>query len=264
MFRTAIAAAVALTVAAAPAGPSEVIDHETNARIRKEGLDNSQIMRTMHYLTDVYGPRLTGSPNHKAAAEWTVKQMTEWGFVNGRLEPWDFGHPGWLNERFSGFIVSPVKDSLVGEVLAWTPSTKGVVTADAVQIVPPDRPTQEAMTQWVAETTPKVKDRIVLVGRHTIVPVTFNKSPLRRDDESLRRQYQTDAGPAPAGPQGRQGRGNAAAAADPGQLSATAVAQQVDAMLVAAGVLMSINDNGHEHGQVRAFNNRSLQYARAA
>ena len=33
----------------------------------------------MHFLTDVYGPRLTGSPNHKAAAEWAVKQMTEWG-----------------------------------------------------------------------------------------------------------------------------------------------------------------------------------------
>ena len=93
----------------------------------------------MHYLTDVYGPRLTGSPNHKAAAEWAIKQMTEWGLENGHLEPWDFGHPGWLNERFSGFIVSPVKDSLVGEVLAWTPSTKGTVTAEAVHIIPPDR-----------------------------------------------------------------------------------------------------------------------------
>src|SRR5688572_21143265 len=103
---------------AAPAQDADIL-----ARIRKEGMDNSQIMRTMHYLTDVYGPRLTGSPNHKAAAEWTVMQMIEWGLTNGRLEPWDFGHPGWLNERFSGFITSPVMDSLVGEVLAWTPST---------------------------------------------------------------------------------------------------------------------------------------------
>jgi hypothetical protein len=69
------------------------VDNEMNARIRKEAKDNSQIMRTMHYLTDVHGPRLTGSPNHNAAAEWAIKQMTEWGLENGRLEPWDFGHP---------------------------------------------------------------------------------------------------------------------------------------------------------------------------
>lgn len=42
---------------------------DINARIREEGMKSSHIMRTMHYLTDVYGPRLTGSPNHKAAAE---------------------------------------------------------------------------------------------------------------------------------------------------------------------------------------------------
>jgi carboxypeptidase Q len=221
MFRPAAAGVIALLLTIAPLGGREPVNDEINARIRKEGRENSQILRTMHYLTDVYGPRQTGSPNHKAAAEWAIKQMTEWGLTNGRLEPWDFGHPGWLNERFSGFIVSPVKDSLVGEVLAWTPSTNGVVTADAVQIVPPDRPTQEDMSRWVAETTPKVKGRIVLVGRHMIVPVNFNKTPLRRDDESLRRQYQPDTGPAPQGRQGPgpQGRGNAAATVAPGQLS---------------------------------------------
>src|SRR5215210_4587100 len=109
------------------AQPSEDI----NERIRKEGMENSQILRTIHYFTDVYGPRLTGSPNLKAAGEWAVKQMTSWGLENAHLEPWDFGHPGWLNERASGYIVAPVKDSLVFEVLAWTPSTNGMVTAAA-------------------------------------------------------------------------------------------------------------------------------------
>ena len=208
MFRAATAGLVALLFIVAPLGGREPVNDEVNARIRKEAREHSYILRTVHYLTDVYGPRLTGSPNHKAAGEWAIKQMTEWGLTNGRLEPWDFGHPGWLNERFSGFIVSPVKDSLVGEVLAWTPSTNGTVSSDAVQIVPPDRPTQDLLTRWIAETTPKVKGRIVLVGRHTMVPVTINKSPLRRDDEQLRRQYQSDGGPGPQGPQGP--RGNAA------------------------------------------------------
>ena len=108
--------------------------------------------------------------------------------------------------------------------------------------------------------TRRSEGKIVLVGRHTVVPVNFNKPPLRRDDESLRRQYQPDAAPAAAGraEAGTQGRGTAAAAPDPGQLSATAVAEQVDAMLVAAGVLVRINDAGREHGQIRAFNNRTF------
>ena len=79
--------------------PAQRIDATIHDRIRKEATDNSQIMRTLHFLTDVYGPRLTGSPNHRAAAEWAVKQMKDWGFDNAQLEAWDFGHPGWLIER---------------------------------------------------------------------------------------------------------------------------------------------------------------------
>src|SRR5688572_28057977 len=180
MSRSATAGVIALLLTIAPLGGREPVNEEINARIRKEGRENSQILRTMHYLTDVYGPRLTGSPNHKASAEWAIKQMTEWGLENGHLEPWEFGHPGWANERFAGFIVSPVKDSLVGEVLAWTPSTKGTVVADAVQVVPPTGPTQEDLARWIAQVSPQVKGRIVLVGRHALVPVTFNKPPLRR------------------------------------------------------------------------------------
>ena len=92
-------------------------------------MDNSQIMRTMHYLTDVYGPRLTGAPNHENAAKWVVDQMTKWGFKNGHLEPFEFKTAtvtpsgGWLNEKATGHLIAPVKDNLVFEVLAWTPST---------------------------------------------------------------------------------------------------------------------------------------------
>src|SRR5512132_4403092 len=68
-----------------PALAQERIDPEINAKIRNEGIKNSQIMRTMHFLTDVYGPRLTGSPNLKAAAEWAIKQMQAWGFENAHL-----------------------------------------------------------------------------------------------------------------------------------------------------------------------------------
>ena len=115
-------------------------------KIRREAVEHSQILSTLHVLTDVYGPRLTGSPNLKLAGEWAVQQMTSWGLSNARLEAWDFGHPGWLNERFTAHLVAPVKDALVGEVLAWTPSTNGVVHAAAFQLVPPERPSAESLT----------------------------------------------------------------------------------------------------------------------
>src|SRR5215207_10191261 len=107
------------------------------SRIRKEAMERSQIMKTMHMFTDVHGPRLTGSPGHKAAADWAVKQMTAWGFDNAHLEAWDFGYPGWVNERLTAHAISPYKEALVCEVLAWTPSTNGTATALAYQLVLP-------------------------------------------------------------------------------------------------------------------------------
>src|SRR5262245_34495714 len=92
-------------------------------KIRQEETTNSRILQTLHVLTDVYGPRLTGSPNLKSAGEWAVAEMQRWGLTGGHLEPWDFGHPGWVNERLSVHLIAPVKDALVAEVLAWTPGT---------------------------------------------------------------------------------------------------------------------------------------------
>src|SRR5207253_5343767 len=108
--------------------------------IKSEEAEHSQLMRTLHMLTDRYGPRLTGTPNHEVAAKYLVEQFNKWGFKNAHLEPWDFGRPGWTNERASGFIVAPVKQNLKFEVLAWTPSTDGTVTASTVQLVPPQGP----------------------------------------------------------------------------------------------------------------------------
>ena len=88
-------------------------------------MNRSQVMRTLHFLTDVYGPRLTGSPSLKAAGEWAVKTMEGWGMKNGHLEPWDFGHPGWTNDLAWGAITSPVKDTLVLEVLVVDPGHQG-------------------------------------------------------------------------------------------------------------------------------------------
>lgn len=230
-------------------------DEDVLARIRKEGMDHSQIMKSMHMLTDVYGPRLTGSPNHKRAAEWAVRQMTEWGFVNGHLEPWNFGHPGWLNERLNAHIISPVKDSLVCELLAWTPSTNGRVRKKVVQIVLPERPTQDQFNEFIAKEKTRVKDRIVMVGKHTVVPVNLSPPPKRADDKQIQQRFDPDFRPSPTPTPSPTPAG-------PTPLTGQQIAEQTDQFLKENGAVVRVNDAGREHGQIRAFNNRTFDVKR--
>lgn len=253
--------AVTTAVLVAPMAADESVDHDMNWKLRRLASEQSQVMQTLHMLTDVYGPRLTGSPSYEAAAKWAVEQLTAWGLKNAHLEPWDFGHPGWSNERASMLMVSPVADTLTGEVLAWTPGTQGTVRAAAVQIVPPDRPTADELGAYLDSVKAKVKDRVVLVGKGTPVPVSFSAPAKRRDDNELRAQYDPvnptppqgfPAQPPVAGPDG-----------GPVRLTANEANERIDAWLVAGGALVRVNDAGREHGQVRAFHNRTYDLTKA-
>jgi carboxypeptidase Q len=106
-------------------------DYDAIYKLKDEGFLRSQVMEIESYLTDVYGPRLTNSPNIKAAAEWTTKKMNEWKLENVKTEPWDFGR-GWSNEKFFAEMVGPRPFILIGYPKAWTPGTNGPVTAEVV------------------------------------------------------------------------------------------------------------------------------------
>src|SRR4051812_14468153 len=91
-------------------------------------------MDTLGYFTDVFGPRLTNSPNLKAAQIWTRDKMTSWGLQNSQLEPWgDWGH-GWSVERFSAEMLAPTYDRLNAYPLAWSPGTNGVISGSPVLV----------------------------------------------------------------------------------------------------------------------------------
>jgi hypothetical protein len=100
-------------------------------RIKEEGLQRSKVMEIVSYLTDVYGPRLTGSPDTAEAAGWTENTMKSWGLSNVHLEKWPFGR-GWRNERFAATALTPRAYPLIAYPKAWTPGTNGPVTGDAV------------------------------------------------------------------------------------------------------------------------------------
>src|SRR5579862_8346737 len=166
----------ALTVWVPHTVTPEVIDADLNAKLRTEGMDHSKIMWIEHYLTDVYGPRPIGSPNHKAAADWAVKTMTSWGMKNVHEEPFTWNGEGWLPGRAVGYITAPVKANIKFEAIPWTPSTNGTVSGEVVQILPPDAPTDAELTTYLAGLAPKVKGGIVMVGAGAVVPVNFNEA----------------------------------------------------------------------------------------
>jgi hypothetical protein len=113
---------------------TEKIDLDAIYRIKDEGLQRSKVMEIESYLTDVYGPRLTGSPNIKEAADWAQKTMKEWGLANVRLESFPFGR-GWQNRRFVAQALTPRAYPLIAYPKAWTPGTKGPVSGEAVMAI---------------------------------------------------------------------------------------------------------------------------------
>jgi len=248
-----LALASALTLALTlPAPPAEHIHSDVNARIRQEGLERSQVMQTAQVLTDLYGPRLTGSPSLEAAGRWAVGRMEEWGLTSVRMEPWTWGHPGWTNERATGALLSPVKGALTFEALAWTPGTNGVETGRAFHLVPPARPTEATLTAYLESIADNVRGAMVLVGPHRPVPVNFQPAEKRRNDEGLKRAFDPEAIPAPRGPTPPR-----PPAATTGGLSATEVHRRIDRFLLQQGARVRINDAARPHGQVIAYDNPS-------
>ena len=115
------------------AAQSDKLDYVMIGSIRDEGLNRSQVMDHVSWLSDVYGPRLTGSPGIQQASEWAMKKFREWGLANVHQERWAFGK-GWSLVRFTAHLVEPQIQPLVGFPQEWSSGTRGPVTADVVRV----------------------------------------------------------------------------------------------------------------------------------
>lgn len=166
-------AALALAAAA-----QEHIDLDTIYKIKQEAIQSSQVMDHLFQLTEVHGQRLTGSPNYKKAAEWVVKQLQEWGLKNARLEKWGPFGRAWQNERFAAHMLEPSYQPLIGFPLAWSKSTEGAVSGEAVLAV---IRTEEDMAKYKG----MLKGKIVLTEPSREVTLQEKPFSSRYTDQQL-------------------------------------------------------------------------------
>src|SRR6185295_14650407 len=156
----------------------ETVDLAAIAKIREEGLQRSQVMQITSMLTDGFGPRLTNSPNIKAAAQWTTKKLTEWGMTNVKLETWGPFGRGWSNERTYVAMTKPYSFPLIAYSRAWTPSTPGAVKGDAVIAIintPED----------LEDCRGKLRGKFVMTAAPSNLPAVFQAPGSRLTEQQL-------------------------------------------------------------------------------
>lgn len=120
------------------------IDRGMLEKIRAEGLERSQVADVFDTLTVDIGPRLTGSPAHKRAADFTRARLAADGLTNARLEPWPFGR-SWTIEKLTLEMVEPRYMPLIGYAEGWSPSTTGEIVAAPLGIAGKTADQVEAM-----------------------------------------------------------------------------------------------------------------------
>jgi carboxypeptidase Q len=158
--------------------PQQPPEDPVIARIKDEGINHSQVMQTLSFLSDVIGPRLTASPNMKRACEWTRDTMTKWGMQNAHLEAWGPFGRGWTLKRFSAQVTDPQDFPLIAYPKAWSPGTNGPLNADVVYF---DAKDENDMARFKGQ----LKGKIVLTAPMREVKAHFEAPGVRRDEKSL-------------------------------------------------------------------------------
>ena len=132
----------------------EPVDRAMIGKLQDESRAHSRVLESYRTLTDVIGPRLTGSPGFKRAVDWTRDRLTEWGLSNVTVESWPFGR-GWTLEKLTLEMTQPRYFPLEGYPEAWTPSTRGALNATPVYL-------GDKTAEQIRALGPKLKGAIVL------------------------------------------------------------------------------------------------------
>src|SRR5215213_3245973 len=131
-FAAACVLAVALTARAQDTAEKAALD--LDAKLIDDAAKTSEIMKNLGHLSDVIGPRLTGSANLKRANEWGAEVMKKYGLSNVHLEPWEIP-VGWERGTATMKLIDPDNGRLLTVASAgWAPGTKGKLVSDVVVI----------------------------------------------------------------------------------------------------------------------------------
>lgn len=147
-------------------------------KIKDEGMNRSQVMQILSYLSDVIGQRLTASPSLIRANEWTRDTMTKWGMKNSHLEAWGPFGRGWVLKSFAAQVSSPYAIPLIGYPKAWAPGTNGVINADVVYL---DAKDDAALEKYKGQ----LKGKIMLMSPIRDLQADFTGIGKRDTDEDL-------------------------------------------------------------------------------
>jgi carboxypeptidase Q len=226
--RIAVTTAVAVSAALFYAGATAqtLIDQTMIAAIKAEGQRRSDVSRLFHTLTDVMGPRLTGSPAHVEAARWALDQFRTWGLANPRMERFQFGR-GWSLDRLVVEMRTPRYMPLIGYAEAWSPPTAGTLIGAPV---------------YIGDSTAEEIDRLGSRLRGAIVLMHRPQSEFLRTD---RMQPTDGSGPVQTGNPPL-----------PGPSSATPASQMM-ALLRTHGASVAVKPGAMEHGTVRVQGDRA-------
>ncbi|HVV53822.1 MAG TPA: M20/M25/M40 family metallo-hydrolase, partial [Mucilaginibacter sp.] len=163
-------------------------DQDMMQKIRDEGLNHSQVMKTAFYLTDVAGPRLAGSPGLRRAQNWAVDQLKSWGLVNTKLEPWGKFGKGWEVQKNYAAMTVPYYHAIIAIPKAWTSGTNGLIKGDVV-LMKVDTVTD--LEQYKG----KLKGKIIIFDTNTKLEGSTKPDLVRYTDEQLDEMAKATASP---------------------------------------------------------------------
>jgi hypothetical protein len=154
------------------------VDTSAVSRIKDEGFNRSEVMEIMSYLTDVYGPRLTWSPEYREAGVWAAKKLKEWGLQNVALDNTGPVGKGWTLKRFSANVLGPRAFPVIAYPKAWSPGTNGTVRGNVVFF---DVKTEADLKKYEG----KLKNAFVLLSPTRDLKAHFTPEATRLADSTL-------------------------------------------------------------------------------
>ncbi|MBI2427345.1 MAG: M20/M25/M40 family metallo-hydrolase [Ignavibacteriales bacterium] len=163
----------------APLSSQEKIDTAIISKIRDEGMNRSQAREILSWVADVYGPRLTGSPEYNASAQWATNKLSEWGLSNAHLESWGPFGRGWRLKKYSAMMIGKQNQPLVSYPKAWSPGWGNKeIESDVVYL---NAETDSALETYKG----KLKGKFVLFGTQSYIQANFKAQATRYTDSEL-------------------------------------------------------------------------------